>query len=99
MKAVMTYGLLQKEDDLFSKKHREYANRVYSDYEDEGENYCTNMPKFKFISYSRNPKFIKSVLCHPHMPDKVFSDLSERIKASQLLDVFKGRSVLFKDKL
>lgn len=81
--------------DEYYVRHRDYVNRVYEKYDDKDETLDTHMPQLKSFSFSKNGGFIKSILCHPYMPDTTFEQIYEAVKRHNMLDIFKGRSSLF----
>jgi hypothetical protein len=93
-----TYGNDIKDDEYYLK-HNNYTMRVHSNYNDENADFDTHMPSLKPFSYAANNCFVKSILCHPNMPDKVFEQVHKCVEENKMLDIFKGRSTLFIGKL
>lgn len=84
---------------IYYKKHSEYVERVFSYYSIEDADLETHMPEWKPFSYKQNNNFIKSVLCHPNMSDDVFEQVYEQIKKNNLIDIFKGKSKIYSERI
>lgn len=86
-------------ESIYFKRHMDYVNRVYANYDVEDADIETHMPVWKSFSYAINKKFIKSVLCHPYMSDEIYGKVVKQIKENNLIDIFKGRSKIFEERV